>query len=166
MTKYAMMKYCIKTLIVIVIILIPQTISIMETQKQYPQKNGAKPANNQIVTNTPKRGENKLTKEVKEILFDTLKEDYQKLGKWMSSCPFDERAKLLKDFAKYFGDEEAFKQELWKQLQPHYNKLGFYIPHLTAKEKITVLRSFLSDISPEHRREAIESINRQNIKFD
>ncbi|MBX9448808.1 MAG: hypothetical protein KL787_03430 [Taibaiella sp.] len=102
---------------------------------------------------------------MKAILFATLKADYEKLDKWMNCCDFRERAKLLKDFAKYLGDEAGFKEKLWEQLEPHYKKLQFYIPHLTAREKISLLRGFLSDITPEHRRDAIEHIKRQNLKF-
>ncbi|MDB5226450.1 MAG: hypothetical protein JWN78_643 [Bacteroidota bacterium] len=54
---------------------------------------------------------------------------------------------------------------LWEELKPHYKKLHFYIPHLTPKEKITTLRSFLSDLTPHNRKEAIEEINKQNIRF-
>lgn len=120
-------------------------------------------------TNANKRGQNKLTKEVKNTLFNTLKGDYEKLDKLMNCCTHEERAKLLKGFAKYLctgNDEisEKMREILWNQLEEHYKKLRFYIPHLSPKDKITILRGFLSDIAPEHRKEASVIISDQLAK--
>jgi len=106
-----------------------------------------------------KRGQNKLTKEIKEVLFDTLKSDYERLNKLMNCCPHDERAKQLKGFTKYLctGNDEIsaeMREILWNQLEEHYKKLKFYIRLLSDKDKVTILRGFLSDIAPEHRKEA------------
>ena len=119
--------------------------------------------------NVNKRGQNKLTKEVKNILFDALKNDYQRLDKLMNYCSPEEKAKLLKGFAKYLctgNDEisEKMRETLWSQLEEHYKKLRFYIPHLSPKDKITILRGFLSDIAPEHRKEASVIISDQLTK--
>ncbi|MEN9919810.1 MAG: hypothetical protein RL662_2246 [Bacteroidota bacterium] len=120
--------------------------------------------------NANRRGQNKLTKEVKNTLFDTLKSDYQKLDKLMNYCSPEEKAKLLKGFAKYLctgNDEisEKMREILWSQLEEHYKKLRFYIPQISnAKDKITTLRGFLSDIAPEHRREATTIISEQLSK--
>jgi len=115
------------------------------------------------------RGQNKLTKEVKNILFNTLKGDYEKLNKLMYCCTHEERAKILKGFAKYLctGSDEISKKTreiLWSQLEEHYKKLRFFIPHLSAKDKVTILRGFLSDIAPEHRKEAANIISDQISK--
>lgn len=120
--------------------------------------------------NENKRGQNKLTKEVKNILFDSLKSDYERLNKLMNCCTLEERAKLLKGFAKYLctGNDEISKKMreiLWSQLEEHYKKLRFYIPQITnPKDKVTMLRGFLSDIAPEHRREAATIISDQLTK--
>ncbi|OWP85001.1 hypothetical protein BWK59_02545 [Flavobacterium davisii] len=116
------------------------------------------------------RGQNKLTKESKAVLFEALKTDYHRLDKLINCCSFDERAKLLKGFTKYLttGDDkisQEMKSILWEQLEPHYKKLQFYVPHLTAKDKITVLRGFLTEITPVHRKEAINIIVKQKIKI-
>ena len=116
------------------------------------------------------RGQNKLTKESKAVLFEALKTDYQRLDKLISCCGLDERANLLKGFTKYLttGDDEIsqeMKKILWEQLEPHYKKLQFYIPHLSPKEKITVLRTFLNEITPVHRKNAVNIIVNQKIKF-
>jgi hypothetical protein len=118
-----------------------------------------------------KGSQNILTKEMKQLLFDTLKKDYKKLDKLLNACSCDERAIQLKHFSKYLanGDDEIAKmmrEILWEQLEGHYKKLRFYIPQLTAKQKITVLRSFLNDLTPHDRKKAIEDINEQDIKFD
>lgn len=115
------------------------------------------------------RGQNKLTKEVKNILFDTLKSDYEKLDKLIYCCTHEERAKLLKGFAKYLctGNDEISQKTreiLWSQLEEHYKKLRFYIPQLSPKDKITMLRGFLSDIAPEHRKDASVIISDQLTK--
>ena len=119
--------------------------------------------------NTSKRGQNKLTKEVKQVLFDSLKNDYEKLDKLMYCCTHEERAKLLKGFAKYLctGNDdisEKTREMLWSQLEEHYKKLRFYIPHLSPKDKVTMLRGFLSDIAPEHRKDASVIISDQLTK--
>ncbi|MFV0363742.1 MAG: hypothetical protein ACK5LL_11765 [Suipraeoptans sp.] len=116
-----------------------------------------------------KRGQNKLTKEVKNTLFDTLKSDYEKLDKLMNYCTPEEKAKLLKGFAKYLctGNDdisERTRKMLWTQLEEHYKKLRFYIPHLSPKDKVTMLRGFLSDIAPEHRKDASVIISEQLTK--
>ncbi len=116
------------------------------------------------------RGQNKLTKESKALLFDALKSDYQRLNKLLNCCGLDERANLLKGFTKYLtiGNDEIsqeIKKILWEQLEPHYKKLQFYIPHLSPKEKITVLRTFLNEITPVHRKEAVNIIVKQKIKI-
>lgn len=116
-----------------------------------------------------RRGQNKLTKEVKNILFDTLKSDYKSLNKLMYCCTHEERAKLLKSFAKYLctGNDEIsreMREILWGQLGEHYKKLRFYIPQLNPKDKVTILRGFLSDIAPEHRKEAATIISVQISK--
>ncbi len=82
----------------------------------------------------------------------------------------EERANLLKGFTKYLttGDDEIsqeMRKILWEQLEPHYKKLRFYVPHLTPKEKITVLRGFLNEITPVHRKEAVNIIVKQKIKI-
>lgn len=116
------------------------------------------------------RGQNKLTKEVKQVLFDSLKNDYEKLSKLMYCCTCEERAKLLKGFAKYLctgNDEisEKMREILWSQLEEHYKKLRFYIPQISnPKDKVTMLRGFLSDIAPQHRREATTIISEQLSK--
>jgi len=120
-------------------------------------------------TNVNKRGQNKLTKEVKNILFDALKRDYENLDKLMNYCTPEEKAKLLKGFAKYLctnNDEISGKMRkiLWSQLEEHYKKLRFYIPHLSPKDKVTMLRGFLSDIAPEHRKDASVIISDQLTK--
>lgn len=112
------------------------------------------------------RGQNKLTKESKSVLFEALKTDYKRLDKLLNCCSLDERAILLKGFTKYLitGDDEIsqeLRKILWEQLEPHYKKLHFYIPHLTAKEKITILRGFLNEIMPVHRKEAVNIIVKQ-----
>ena len=56
------------------------------------------------------------------------------------------------------------REILWSQLEEHYKKLRFYIPHLSPKDKITMLRGFLSDIAPEHRKEASVIISDQLTK--
>lgn len=116
------------------------------------------------------RGQNKLTKESKAVLFEVLKTDYQRLDKLLNCCGLDERANLLKGFTKYLttGDDnisQEMKKILWEQLEPHYKKLQFYIPHLSPKEKITVLRGFLNEITPVHRKEAVNIIVKQKIKI-
>ena len=116
--------------------------------------------------NVNKRGQNKLTKEVKNTLFNTLKGDYEKLDKLMNYCTPEEKARYLKGFAKYLcaGNDEISKkirEILWSQLEEHYKKLRFYIPHLSPNDKITMLRGFLSDIAPEHRKEASVIISEQ-----
>ena len=116
------------------------------------------------------RGQNKLTKESKAVLFEALKTDYQRLDKLINCCGLDERANLLKGFTKYLttGDDEIsheMKKILWEQLEPHYKKLKFYVPHLTPKEKITVLRGFLNEITPVHRKDAVNIIVKQKIKI-
>lgn len=119
--------------------------------------------------NNKGRGQNKLTKEVKQVLFDSLKSDYEKLNKLMYCCDHDERAKLLKNFAKYLctgNDEisEKMREILWSQLEEHYKKLRFSMNQLSAKDKVSVLRGFLSDIAPEHRKEAAIIISEQLTK--
>lgn len=119
--------------------------------------------------NTNKFGQNKLTKEVKNTLFDTLKNDYEKLSKLMYCCTHEERAKLLKGFAKYLctGNDEISQKTreiLWSQLEEHYKKLRFYIPQLSPKDKVTMLRGFLSDIAPQHRKDASVIISEQLTK--
>lgn len=120
--------------------------------------------------NENRRGQNKLTKEIKNTLFKALKGDYERLDKLMNYCSPEEKAKLLKDFAKYLctgNDEisEKMRAILWNQLQEHYKKLRFYIPHISnAKDKVTMLRGFLSDIAPEHRKEAATIISEQISK--
>ena len=116
------------------------------------------------------RGQNKLTKESKAVLFEALKTDYQRLDKLLNCCGFDERANLLKGFTKYLttGDDEIsqeMRKILWEQLEPHYKKLQFYVPHLSPKEKITVLRGFLNEITPVHRKDAVNIIIKQKIKI-
>lgn len=116
------------------------------------------------------RGQNKLTKESKAVLFEALKTDYQRLDKLLNCCGLDERANLLKGFTKYLttGDDEIsqeMKKILWEQLEPHYKKLQFYVPHLSPKEKITVLRGFLNEITPVHRKDAVNIIVKQKIKI-
>lgn len=130
----------------------------MENEKN---KNGKK-------SGRAKGSKNILTKEMKQLLFNTFKPDYEKLNKLLNSCSLDERAIQLKHFAKYLAngnDEiaEEMRKILWGQLQEHYKKLRFYIPHLTPKEKITVLRGFLSDLTPHDRKRAIDDIDQQNI---
>ncbi len=116
------------------------------------------------------RGQNKLTKEVKITLFNTLKGDYERLDKFMNYCSPEEKAKLLKGFAKYLctGNDEIsgeMREILWSQLEEHYKKLRFYIPQISnAKDKVTMLRGFLSDIAPEHRKEAVTIISEQISK--
>lgn len=116
------------------------------------------------------RGQNKLTKESKAVLFEALKTDYQRLDKLLNCSGLDERANLLKGFTKYLttGDDEIsqeMRKILWEQLEPHYKKLQFYVPHLTPKEKITVLRGFLNEITPVHRKDAVNIIVKQKIKI-
>lgn len=115
------------------------------------------------------RGQNKLTKESKAVLFEALKTDYQRLDKLLNCCGLDERASLLKGFTKYLttGDDEISQEVrkiLWEQLEPHYKKLRFYVPHLSPKEKITVLRGFLNELTPVHRKEAVNIIVEQKIR--
>lgn len=120
--------------------------------------------------NNKKRGQNKLTKEVKQVLFDSLKNDYERLDKLMNYCTPEEKAKLLKGFAKYLctsNDDisEKTREILWSQLEEHYKKLRFYIPQISnPKDKVTMLRGFLSDIAPEHRKEAATIISEQLAK--
>lgn len=119
--------------------------------------------------NINKRGQNKLTKEVKQVLFDSLKSDYEKLNKLMYCCTHEERAKLLRGFAKYLctgNDEisEKMREILWSQLEEHYKKLRFSMNQLSAKDKVSVLRGFLSDIAPEHRKKAAIIISEQLTK--
>lgn len=119
--------------------------------------------------NANKRGQNKLTKEVKNTLFNILKGDYEKLDKLINYCTPEEKAKLLKGFAKYLctGNDEIEKKMreiLWSQLGEHYKKLKFYIPQLSAKDKVGMLRGFLSDIAPEHRKDASIIISDQITK--
>lgn len=119
--------------------------------------------------NSNKRGQNKLTKEVKNTLFNTLKGDYENLDKLMNYCTPEEKAKLLKGFVKYLctGNDEIsqrIRKTLWGQLEEHYKKLRFYIPHLSPKDKVTMLRGFLSDITPEHRKDASLIISDQITK--
>ncbi|WP_353120951.1 hypothetical protein [Dysgonomonas capnocytophagoides] len=120
--------------------------------------------------NNRKRGQNKLTKEVKELLFNTLKGDFEKLDKLMNYCTPEEKAKLLKGFAKYLctGNDEISKKMrkiLWSQLEEHYKKLRFYIPQVSnPKDKVTMLRGFLSDIAPVHRKEAATIISDELTK--
>lgn len=120
--------------------------------------------------NENRRGQNKLTKEIKNTLFKALKSDYERLDKFMNYCSPEEKAKLLKDYAKYLctGNDEIsgeMRTILWNQLEEHYKKLRFYIPHISnAKDKVTMLRGFLSDIAPEHRKEAATIISEQISK--
>ncbi|MDB5226449.1 MAG: hypothetical protein JWN78_642 [Bacteroidota bacterium] len=55
-----------------------------------------------------KGSKNILTKELKQLLFDTLKEDYKRLNKLLTVCGLDERAIQLKHFTKYlaYGDDK------------------------------------------------------------
>ncbi len=88
----------------------------------------------------------------------------------MNYCTPEEKAKLLKGFAKYLctcNDEisQKTRKTLWSQLEEHYKKLRFYIPQISnPKDKVTMLRGFLSDIAPEHRKEAATIISDQLTK--
>lgn len=143
-----------------------QKIEIMNLENENPENENSK----NLRREKNVRGQNKLTKESKAVLFEALKTDYQRLEKLLNCCSLDERANLLKGFTKYLttGDDEIsqeMRKILWEQLEPHYKKLRFYVPHLTPKEKITVLRGFLNEITPVHRKEAVNIIVKKKIKF-
>lgn len=117
-----------------------------------------------------RRGQNILTKELKNDLYNVLKKDIENLNMLLNSCSYEERAKLLKGLLRYLLNYEDdisinVREILWKQLEGHYNKLQFYIPHLTPKNKVIVLQGFLNNLAPVHRKKVVESIKKQNIKF-
>lgn len=116
------------------------------------------------------RGQNKMTKQMKEDLFRALEEEIRGIDRLMRACTFDERAKLLHKFLSIlcsgYNDEISNKVRaiLWDKLEEHYKKLHFYIPHLSPKDKVVLLRQLIGFLAPEHRNQAIEIISKMKNK--
>jgi hypothetical protein len=141
----------------------------MKKSQKKNQENKELPADDKKATGRKKGAKNVLTKESKQILWNVLKGEYERMDKCLVGCSFDERAIHLKHLAKFlaYGDDEIakeFRAILWEQTKGHYKKMQFYFPHLSPKEKITALQGFLSYLAPHDRKQAVDDINNSGIK--
>ena len=115
--------------------------------------------------------QNKITKVAKSIVFDMTKEDLSKLDRGLRGLPFDERLTHLKYFAKFLaaGNDEislAVRNIIFKELEPHFRKMGSYIGHVDQNKKISELRAFLKLLAPDKIEFILKDMNdRQRIRF-
>jgi hypothetical protein len=114
---------------------------------------------------------NKLTKEAKSILFSVLKNDLSKIDKILCGLPFNERVIHLKQFTKFLASgndtiANDTREILYKQLKPHFNKIGIYANHIDQNKKLSELRAFLKLLGPDMIEETLNDMQvRQKVKF-
>jgi flagellin-specific chaperone FliS len=117
-----------------------------------------------------KGNKNYLTKNAKEILYDVLKLDLERLDKLLNTQSFEERIMHLKHFSKILttgNDEISYnvKRLIYLGLEEHYKKMKFYFPHIPHSKKIQELRQFLKLLPIHNIEEVIDDMKKQKINF-
>ena len=114
---------------------------------------------------------NKLGEDSRESLKDLFKDDFQQLYKVINSIPHGERIIHLKHLFKLLTRKEdiitdELREVAYNSLKPHYQKIGFYFPHLDNNKKVSELRMFLQMLSPSMIEEVLKDMKeRQKFKF-
>ena len=117
-----------------------------------------------------KGSKNHLNKNAREILYDVLKSDLERLDKLLYTQSFDERMTHLKHFSKMLttgNDEISYnvKRLIYLGLEEHYKKMRFYFPHIPHSKKISELRQFLKLLPIHNIEEVIDDMKKQKINF-
>lgn len=99
---------------------------------------------------------NRVTLKTKEQLREAIMPEIDKVFKNISSVEHGQRLSILIKFLPYLlakgkvSNEESEVQEiLYKQLLPHYNKIGIYFCHLPPELKSKMLLQCLKMLTPQ-----------------